>query len=76
MVGDAVLNMNILEVFQTLTGKILALKTPAHPVLPGAVSKTSFAFDAGDHDLIRVTPAAANLFGSKTHFLSPLVELL
>ena len=75
VVGDSVFHMNIPEVLQPPAGKILALETPTHAVLPGAVPKAGLAFSAADHDLIRMTTAAANLIGTKPHFFGPLVDL-
>jgi hypothetical protein len=47
--GNTVLYVNILEVFQSLAGKVRTFKTPRYSMLFGALAKTVTAFYAGGH---------------------------
>jgi hypothetical protein len=69
--GNTVLYVNILEVFQSLAGKVRTFKTPCYSMLFGALAKTVTAFYAGGHQVVRMAPVTADFFKGKAHSLSP-----
>jgi hypothetical protein len=76
MVGNTVLHVNVLEIFQALAGKVRTLKTPCHLMLFGALAKTRSTLYAGRHHVVRMTAVTTYFFKSKTHSLSPWFQFL
>jgi|SRR5210317_1317894 len=76
MMGNTVLYVNILEVFQSLTGKVRTLKTPPYSMLFGALAKTVTAFYAGRHQVVRMAPVTTYFFKGKARSLRPQFQFL
>jgi hypothetical protein len=70
MVGNAVLDVNIPEVFQSLAGKVRTFKTPCDAMIFGALAKTVSARHASRHHVVRMTALTACFFNGKPHSLS------
>jgi len=75
MVGNTILDVDVLEVLQPLTGKVGTSKTPSHSMLLGALAKTMAAFFAGGHHVVRMAAVTAYFFKSKACSLSPPFQL-
>jgi hypothetical protein len=71
MVGDTVLDVDVLEVLQSLAGKVRTFKTPCYAMLFGALAKAMAAFYAGGHHIVRMAAVTAYFFKRKAHSLSP-----
>jgi len=70
MVRNTVFDVDVLEVLQSLAGKIRTLKTPCYSMLFGALAKTMAAFYAGGHHIVRMATVTVYIFKGKAHFLS------
>jgi hypothetical protein len=75
MVGNTVLDVDVLEVFQSLAGKVRTFKTPCYSMLFGALAKTVAAFYAGGHHVVRMAAVTAYFFKGKAHSLSSRLQL-
>ena len=70
MVGNTVLDVNVLEVLQSLAGKVRTFKAPCYAMLLGALAKAVAAFYAGGHHVVRMAAVTACFFKGKSHSLS------
>jgi hypothetical protein len=52
VVGDSILDVDVLKILQALAGEIGALKAPGYSVFTGALSETGFALYACRHHLV------------------------
>ena len=75
MVGNTVLDVDVLEVLQSLAGKIRTFKTPCYSMLFGAFAKAMAAFYAGGHHIVRMAAVTAYFFKGKAYSLSPRFQL-
>jgi hypothetical protein len=75
MVGNTVLDVDVLEVLQALAGKVGTLKTPCHFMILGALAEAGAAFYAGGHHVVRMAAVTAYFFKGKAHSLSPRFQL-
>jgi hypothetical protein len=66
--------VNILEVFQSLAGKVRTFKTPCYSMLFGALAKTVTAFYAGGHQVVRMAAVTADFFKGKAHSFCPRLQ--
>jgi hypothetical protein len=75
MVGNTILDVDVLEILQALTRKVGTFKTPSHSMLLGALAKAMAAFFAGGHHVVRMAAVTAYFFKSKACSLSPPFQL-
>jgi hypothetical protein len=73
MVRDAIDNVNILEIFQALARKVMALKTPRHFLLDGTLTKAVPALDTKGEYPVGETTIATDFLNGNTGFLRNLV---
>ena len=52
MMGNTVLYVDVLEIFQSLAGKIRTFETPYYSMLFGTLSKTETAFEARGRQVV------------------------
>jgi hypothetical protein len=69
VVRDAIHHVNISEIQQALTWKVMALKTPRYFLLHGTLAKTVPALYTGGKYLIGEAAIAGDLFDRNTGFL-------
>jgi len=74
-VGDSILDVYVLKIFQALAGEIGAFKAPGYPVLAGTFPETRFALYACWHHLVRVTAIAAHFLNGEVPLPGPLLQL-
>jgi hypothetical protein len=70
MMGNTVLDVNVLEVLQPLAGKVMTFKTPCYSMLFGALTKAVTAFYTAGHHIVRMAAVTAYFFNGKAHSLS------
>ena len=75
MMGNTVLDVDVLEVLQPLAGKVGTLKTPCHSMPLSALAKAVAAFFSGGHHVVRMAAVTAHFFKGKACFLSPRFQL-
>ena len=74
--GNTVLYVNVLEVLQSLAGKVTTFKTPCYAMLFGALAKTGTAFHTAGHHVSGMAAVAAHFFNAKAHSLSSRFQFL
>jgi hypothetical protein len=62
MVGNTVLDVDVLEVLQSLAGKVGTFKTPCDSMLLGALAKPVATFFTGGHHIVRMAAVTAYIF--------------
>jgi hypothetical protein len=75
MMGYAVNYMDVSEVSEPATGKLITLKTPPHPLFCGALPKTVLALHAGGENVTGETTVAPDFFNWKAGILRDPFQL-
>ncbi|MFH1240883.1 MAG: hypothetical protein V1689_00855 [Pseudomonadota bacterium] len=75
MMGDTVNDVDVSEISKPAAGKVIALKTPPHPLFCGALPKTVLALHTGGENVTGETTVAANFFNWKAGLLRDSFQL-
>lgn len=75
MMGDTVNDMDVSEASKPAAGKLIALKTPPHPLFRGAPPKTVLALHTGGDDITGETTVAPDFFDWKAGILRDPFQL-